>query len=197
MKLLCIGDSNTYGFDPGSYFGSRYPDTVYWAGRLIGWTVINCGLNGLSVPSDSRCWQDLIESRNPDLITVMLGSNDLLEGRSAEQTARRMEAFIQDILPCGKPILLIAPPAMKPGAWVQSKVLIEESLELSRLYRKLADQLGTDFADAGEWNVGLSFDGVHFTEAGHMAFAQGLRKHLEKSTVNEVLKRASDRENGS
>ena len=25
MTLLCYGDSNTYGFDPRSYFGGRYP----------------------------------------------------------------------------------------------------------------------------------------------------------------------------
>ena len=180
MKVLCIGDSNTYGYDPRSYFGSRYPDNVYWAGRLNSWTVINCGMNGLSVPTSSRIWQNLIENRNPDLITVMIGSNDILEGRSAEETANRMERYLQDLMQYGKAILLIAPPAMKPDAGVQRKVQIDESRKLSQLFRDLAARLGTDFADAGEWNVELSFDGVHFTESGHRAFAQGLKKHLEE-----------------
>lgn len=104
MRLLCIGDSNTYGYDPRSYFGSRYPDTVYWAGSLKSWTVFNYGMNGLSVPTESKSWQNLIENRNPDFITVMLGSNDILEGRSAEETANRMECFLQDLLRCGKTI---------------------------------------------------------------------------------------------
>ena len=25
MKVICFGDSNTYGYDPRSYFGGRYP----------------------------------------------------------------------------------------------------------------------------------------------------------------------------
>ena len=28
MTLLCYGDSNTYGFDPRSYFGGRYPAEI-------------------------------------------------------------------------------------------------------------------------------------------------------------------------
>ena len=34
MKILCFGDSNTYGFDPRGYLGGRYPVTVRWTGRL-------------------------------------------------------------------------------------------------------------------------------------------------------------------
>lgn len=25
MKVICYGDSNTYGYDPRSYIGGRYP----------------------------------------------------------------------------------------------------------------------------------------------------------------------------
>ena len=180
MKLLCIGDSNTYGYDPRLFLGSRYSETIYWTGQLNGWTVFNFGMNGLSVPTDSKTWHNLMESRTPDLIIVMLGSNDLLAGRSAEETAKRMETFLRDLLRCGRTVLLIAPPVMKPGVWVQGEAKIDESRKLSHLFKDLADRLGTDFVDAEEWNVELSFDGVHFTEAGHRAFAQGLNNHLEE-----------------
>ena len=181
MKLLCLGDSNTYGYDPRSYFGSRYPEKSCWTGLLDGWEVINCGMNGLAGPTDSKVWKNLIESRKPDLVTVMLGSNDLLEGRSAEETAGRMVKFLRAILESGIPILLIAPPIMKPGAWVQGEAQIQESIKLGRLYRDVANELGTDFVDAVEWDVEVTFDGVHFTEKGHKAFAQGLMKHLEEN----------------
>jgi len=69
---------------------------------------------------------------------------------------------------------------MKPGAWVQSESQIRESGRLCQLYRDQADKLGIDFADAGDWNVELSFDGVHFTEAGHESFAEGLKNHLKE-----------------
>ena len=178
MRLLCIGDSNTYGYDPRSYFGSRYPADICWTNCIAGWEVNNCGMNGLTIPSDGRVWQNLVESKKPDLVAVMLGSNDLLEGSSAETASNRMEAFLERLLEEGKPILLIAPPPMQAGAWVSSERPIEESRKLGKLYRAVAKRLKTDFADAGEWNIELAYDGVHFTESGHRAFAAGLNRHL-------------------
>lgn len=35
-----------------------------------------------------------------------------------------------------------------------------------------------DFVDADSWGVGLIFDGVHFSEAGHLAFAKGISQRL-------------------
>ena len=39
MKILCFGDSNTYGYDPRSYFGEQYPAKHRWVDLLAGsWT---------------------------------------------------------------------------------------------------------------------------------------------------------------
>ena len=49
MRLLCFGDSNTYGYDPRSYAGDRYPPESRWTDLLAessGWEVVNMGLNG-------------------------------------------------------------------------------------------------------------------------------------------------------
>ena len=56
-RLLCYGDSNTYGYDPRSYLGGRYPKTVRWTGLLDaeGWKVINKGENGRSIPKLRTC----------------------------------------------------------------------------------------------------------------------------------------------
>ena len=67
---------------------------------------------------------------------------------------------------------------MKPGAWVDNPKTLGESDRLADCYRTLAQKLGASFADAGEWNVELTFDGVHFSEAGHLAFAEGIRKFI-------------------
>ena len=68
---------------------------------------------------------------------------------------------------------------MKRGAWVPDDGLVEESKELSRQYEGLAKRRGIWFADAGEWDIELAYDGVHFTEEGHMRFAEGLASCLE------------------
>ena len=89
MKILCIGDSNTYGYDPRSYIGSRYPEEVRWTGRLGGCEVINRGLNGMTVPRDHQRQLGFIKLHEPDLVTVMLGTNDLLSGLSADEITER------------------------------------------------------------------------------------------------------------
>ena len=53
MKLLCFGDSNTYGYDPRSFLDDRYPAEVRWTDALArdtGWTVLNMGQNGREIP---------------------------------------------------------------------------------------------------------------------------------------------------
>jgi lysophospholipase L1-like esterase len=90
--ILCYGDSNTWGFNPVTQ--DRYPMTERWTGVLAqalgaGYHVIEEGLNGRTT-----LWDDPIEewrngktyllpclwSHKPiDLVTLMLGTNDLKE----------------------------------------------------------------------------------------------------------------------
>lgn len=180
MRLLCFGDSNTYGFDPRSYIGDRYLSGHRWTDLLAqdtGWEVLNGGCNGRSIPAPVPAAQ----FPQADILAVMLGSNDLLQGLSAAEAAARMERFLVPLLPAYSLILLVAPPPMKQGAWVTEERLLAESAELAVQYAPLAERLGIAFADAGQWGVELTFDGVHFTENGHRAFAKGLQEVLSCS----------------
>lgn len=187
-RIVCIGDSNTYGYDPRDIFGGRYPAERRWTGLLgrAGWEVWNAGQNGREIPNRDRAIQALLRelerAGTPDRVTVMLGSNDLLQGfdRSAEDVTDRMEYFLRRLLPRfpAAHILLIAPPPMAPGAWVGAPRLLLESARLAPCYAALAEKVGVAFADAGAWGVELRFDGVHFSEAGHAAFAEGLLRRL-------------------
>ena len=69
---------------------------------------------------------------------------------------------------------------MQPGAWVTEESLLTESRQLAQRYQMLAQRLGIHFSDAGDWNISLSYDGVHFTEEGHKSFAAGLYKALSR-----------------
>lgn len=180
MKILCIGDSNTYGYDPRSYFGSRYPAEVRWTDRLTGHEVINRGVNGMTVPREHSRQAGLIRLHDPDLVTVMLGTNDLCSGLSAEQIADRMGRFLGSLASSGKPILLISPPILEFGEWVMDDDVLEESQNLGEQYRKLAAERGCLFADAGEWDIDISFDGVHFSPEGHAVFAQKMEELLKR-----------------
>ena len=177
MNVICFGDSNTYGYDPRGYFGGRYDADCRWADILsaeTGWTVCNMGQNGREIPFAAPAFPD-----DTYLLIVMLGTNDLLQGRSPEQAAERLERFLVGISLDRSKILLIAPPPVALGAWVPSQQLIDESRTFTRLCQTLAKQMGIRFADAGRWDIPLAYDGVHFTEQGHRAFATKLLEELK------------------
>ena len=177
MKVICFGNSNTYGYDPRGHFGGRYDADCRWVDILAaetGWTVCNMGQNGREIPSAAPAFPD-----DTDLLIVMLGTNDLLQGRSPEQAAERLERFLSGIPLDRSKILLIAPPPVTLGAWVPSAKLIDDSRTFVRLCQVLAERMGIRFADAGKWDIPLAYDGVHFTEQGHKAFAAGLLEELK------------------
>ncbi|MDO4268611.1 MAG: GDSL-type esterase/lipase family protein [Eubacteriales bacterium] len=177
MKIICFGDSNTYGYDPRGYFGGRYDADCRWVDILAaetGWTISNMGQNGREIPVAAPAFPV-----DTDILIVMLGTNDLLQGRSQEQAAERLERFLADISLDRSKILLIAPPPMAVGEWVPSPQLIEDSRIFAWLCQALAERLSIRFADAGKWDIPLAYDGVHFTEQGHKAFAAGLLEELK------------------
>lgn len=188
-SVLCYGDSNTYGYDPRSYLGGRYPESVRWTGLLnaSGLEIINKGENGRSIPRldweiESAAY--MVCRSKAEATVVMLGSNDLLQcpGLSAEVCAARMEEFLAALLrktQADLNALLVAPPPMSEGAWVNEPKTLEESRRLAECYKAAAHRLGIRFADAGIWDVSLTYDGVHFSEEGHLAFAKGMRKALD------------------
>ena len=171
MNVICFGDSNTWGYDPRSYWGDRYevpwPDHL---AKITGWNVVNWGQNGREIPREMPPY-------SCDLLIVMLGTNDLLQGCTPEQAAARMDIFLNTV---NTPVLLVAPPAMVKGEWVQEDSLILHSHQLAAEYAVLSANHGIPFCDATQWNIPLCFDGVHFTEAGHITFAENIRNHIVK-----------------
>ena len=177
VRILCFGDSNTYGYDPRGYFGDRYDDMDRWVDLLAkqtGHECINAGANGREIPRNPYALRLLTEHAPVDIFLVMLGTNDLLQGASAKEAATRMEVFLTPLLPHCKQILLMAPPPMKRGAWVPTDGLVTESIQLAEEYKLLAETLKIPFVDTSHWNIDLTFDGVHFTEEGHHTFADYL-----------------------
>ena len=177
MKVICFGNSNTYGYDPRGHFGGRYDADCRWVDILAaetGWTVCNMGQNGREIPSAAPAFPD-----DTDLLIVMLGTNDLLQGRSPEQAAERLARFFSSVSLDRSKVLLIAPPPMTLGEWVPNQQLINDSHTFAKCCQALAEQLGICFADAGKWDIPLAYDGVHFTEQSHKAFAAGLLEEFK------------------
>ncbi|MCF0115702.1 MAG: lipase [Erysipelotrichaceae bacterium] len=172
MKLICIGDSNTYGYDPTSYFGDVYK--VNWTNILeeLKLEVINDGFNGRCIPTRKESYPE------DALLIVMLGSNDLLMGRSVHSCVESMKYFLNYY---DQPRLLIGPPVFCRGAWIENDEIINQSKMLNKAYETLAKELNIYYYNAGE--LALCYDGVHLTEASHIQLGRRLVNCLEGLNV--------------
>lgn len=186
MKIICYGDSNTYGYDGDTVIGGRFPETERWPellGQMLGCEVFNCGLNGRRVPRFQRSLEaDLAQLRrwgDRALVIVMLGTNDILAGAEAEDTAAHMRAFIT-ALTAAMPesaVLLCAPPAVQ----AEGGVFDQAFLALADAYERLADELELIYVNTLPWQIPTGGDGVHFTARGHRLFAMKLGQTLKEA----------------
>ena len=175
--IFCYGDSNTYGYDPQSPLGGRYPPQVRWPDQLAllqpDRQIVNFGENGREIPR--RPWEV------QRLEEALKRSSPVPQ---AEVVVERMRALLAWLLVRRgqwggqTQFLLAAPPPMRRGAWVADESWVEASRHLAEQYSTLAREQGIAFADGGAWGVELAFDGVHFTQRGHLAFAQGMDRAL-------------------
>ena len=175
MKVICYGDSNTYGYDPRSFPGGRYdhPWPELLAGKT-GWHILNQGENGREIPKSPVQFPE-----DTDLLILLLGTNDLLQFWTPEAAAEKMERFLSALQLERAKILLLAPPPMAYGEWVQDQELIDDAISLGDRYEALAERMGIGFARIDCGPV-MAFDGVHLTEDGHRIFSESLYSYLHK-----------------
>ncbi len=191
-KLLFLGDSNTYGYDPADRSSLRYPREQRWTTLLAqaageAWELLPEGANGRSLPSlpeDAPYLRTLLARLGPeDVFAVMLGTNDLLSiwPPDADRAIRRMAALLRLLTQEGrdpKTVLLVAPPYLDRLSEVMPSAgrCREASHRMNEGFRTLSLRWRTHFADAGTWGIDLCrADWVHFSEAGHRQFA----RHME------------------
>lgn len=137
--LLCFGDSNTWGFEPGTM--ARYPRAVRWPGvaaAALGdaWQVVEAGLNGRTTAFEDplgdkagvRHLGPVLDSAAPvDVVAIALGTNDLKTrvAASAYEIAEGAGVLVDRVLasqagPGGAApgVLLVAPPPIVDvGGW--------------------------------------------------------------------------------
>ncbi|MFN3323206.1 MAG: SGNH/GDSL hydrolase family protein [Bryobacteraceae bacterium] len=189
--ILCYGDSNTWGFIPGT--GRRYEREVRWPGVLrrelgVQFDVIEAGLNGRTT-----VWTDpLLEYRNGknllpawldthkpiDLVITMLGLNDLKHkyAASAYDIARGAALLVDMIRKSaagpddGPPEALLICPAPVGRLTTFAEMFAgaeEKSRRLPAHYSAVAEETGCHFLDAGEIVRYSDADGLHLSPEEH------------------------------
>ena len=108
-RVLCFGDSNTWGYTPGT--GQRYDCKTRWTGvaqQVLGdeYCIVEAGLSGRTTVFDdpyddymngnSAIGYALLEAAPVDLVVIMLGTNDL-KHTNANGSARGIGTLISSI----------------------------------------------------------------------------------------------------
>lgn len=184
-KIACYGASNTYGFDPRGYFGSRYPADCRWPevlAALTGYTVLNWGENGRELPhsqAELEYLSSLLEANAPlDLLILDLGINDLLTHYppSVSLVTGRLETFLdwlKEHCPALSVLVLLPGPLNLP-----EERLMEAFRQLPPAMEAVLQARGIPCLDLNLLILELCFDGIHLTELGQCTLAAELADEL-------------------
>ena len=198
-SVLCYGDSNTWGYIPGS--GQRYSRAQRWPGAMqealgADFFVIEEGLNSRTTVLDDPTrgfvrngltyLRPCLDSHAPlDLVLLMLGTNDLKHrfGLSAYDLAVNISSVIAAIQQSASgiggaapPVLLLSPAHIGPLTLLAElfEGAVEKSRKLAEYYRVVAAQLGCHFFDVAEVVTASPTDGVHWEADQHVALGRRL-----------------------
>ena len=194
-RVLCFGDSNTWGYTPK---GGRYDDETRWPMRMqraLGdqYTVIEEGMNGRTClfddpveggyKSGAAYLPPCLMSHSPlDCVILMLGSNDTKQrfGMNAKTIGEAMMQLVRLARLYGydasgnPPHIIIAAPApflvglMQAGHRPCFGVqAIGVTFDLVKEYARVAKLLRCDYFDASDSAEVSPLDSVHLTRVGH------------------------------
>lgn len=207
-RILCFGDSNTWGATPGT--GKRIAEEKRWTGvcqRLLGaeYRILEEGLPGRTTVYEDPCdplmnglaalGYTLCSQKPIDVAVLFLGTNDV-KFTNAAGTANGIDTLLHRILNanvfyrganpvfCGQPkILLVAPPLILPEIdqiTPDSRFAgcSHHSKSFSRLYRQIAENYGIDFLDAAAIVKPSMVDCLHLDEDAHAVLGTAISKKI-------------------
>jgi hypothetical protein len=200
--IVCFGDSNTWGFIPGSDC-ERFPYEKRWPGVMASrlgsdFRVIEEGQNGRMTvwddpfePGISKCGLGhlpvVLETHQPiDLVILMLGTNDLKHhmAHAPADIAHAVGVLVDVVLqsdagPGKKPpgVLVVSPAAVNPGPcpfWHLFEGAAEKSLEFPPYYSEMSEDKGVAFLNAAEFASCPVPDSIHIDEDGLLALGKAM-----------------------
>lgn len=202
-RILCYGDSNTWGYIPGSDH-KRFSEQERWTkvlGNLLGnqYEIIEEGLNSRTLTSnDERPGKEgksgkdylipCLDTHDPiDLVIIMLGTNELKKvfNKSAEVACDEFEEyFVKVILNRKSQITHIAPKLL-----IIAPVIVTEkdekylsagpkSIIMAEKYEEIANKYNCEFINNKELKTGI--DGLHLTVESHKKLAELLYEKIKQ-----------------
>jgi lysophospholipase L1-like esterase len=197
MKVICFGDSNTYGYENLTYIGGRYAADSRWVDLLAqqtGWNIINEGLNGREIPRRPIQIPD-----DTDFLIIMLGTNDARNAfpgtdssaASLDGYRRNITQIIETVKKLGAADIVTTIPPTKPAAALECGVVpVWETKAFNNILREVCKQANVPLNDMEATltseldKVIVPFDNVHISVYGQKLMAASVYPYL----VEEMTK---------
>ena len=171
-RIICIGDSITYGHGSSNSHEHSYP---YLLSKLLNESrheVFNLGLGSRTMMKkgdrpywDEKQYQDAIHSQ-ADIIFLMLGTND------AKIYQWNVNAFTTDYVEMGNELLkstnaklylMIPPPLYKETFWKMNQTVIND------IFPKLIPEIASEISANGVIDLFQAFGGTNLTMSNFLA----------------------------
>lgn len=203
-RILCYGDSITWGYNPAD--GTRFPYEKTWPGVMEKSLGENYRVITEALVARTTCWDlpyspdrngskflpMLMESHAPlDLVIIMLGINDLmhLAGKTADESSWGLLAIIRIAMTTqwgAKPpkVLVIAPPV--PGKMSDFSLqgfggdAAEEIKKLPAAQKVVAKTAMCEFIDANDYIKVDSVDGLHPMPEQYKILGEAVAERVKK-----------------
>ncbi|WP_299871808.1 SGNH/GDSL hydrolase family protein [uncultured Cocleimonas sp.] len=204
IRILCFGDSNTWGYDPET--SQRFDNKTRWTQVMLSelgadYEIVEEGMNGRTTVWDdpvdglmsglSYLRPCLLSQKPLNIVLLMLGTNDLKDrfcvsaaeiAKSAGRLVQMIQASDAGIEGKAPEVILMAPPPTEKG--IDGLGLRQNGYEKSRAftacYSQIADELGCEFFDVGSVIESSPVDGVHFSAQSHRLLGREMAKLLIK-----------------
>lgn len=193
MKILCYGDSNTWGYVPNvdgyskdAVMRKYEAQDCWWYPLMRDNEVVVDGLCGRCIAHENK-WlknrnasltivDDIKNYNDLDLIIIQLGTNDCKSeyGDSADNICDNLEQLLACIKgQTNAEIIIISPSCIREDTKITQKYYIgalEKSRALDKGYQELAEKTGCGFVSGVKLEVGE--DGEHLTKSGHQKLGE-------------------------
>lgn len=194
-KILCFGDSNTFGYNPNN--GSRYNENSRWTGILNNlcknnYEIIEAGCNNRTAFSNNpdgiqfTGYMILPEylKKFYDIIILAIGINDLQ--KFYNPTLEEFETGIENIIKkirennpnCD--IIILSPSYITENIlnsnfrFMFNQTSIEKSKQITSIYKKIANKYNCKFLDLNKIVTTSKIDGLHYEVEEHKKIAQSI-----------------------
>ena len=185
MKLVCLGDSLTYG-----YGVPRRDCWVSLCAERTGHTLVNRGITGDTAGGMlSRFGRDVLNER-PDRVLIMGGANDLLFSKISNEKLLQQYERLLDIIARETPRTRVYIQSLLPLNEAHNEAFMKGKnarfAEFNALLRAMAERRGLTFIDIwsamqrnGELPEEYTFDGIHLKAAGYAVWIEKIRPYVK------------------